>query len=135
MKKGKVAISKGRAITQFIKKSKTTKIIAVLVCIIALLVYYFPRGVLEVSITDIYGEALPSAEVWIWDKDDIKGSPELVLKADSDGIARQKLFEGQYAVGLASEIRNEEGMSPIKYAVFLEIKKGKEFKLPLIKQE
>ncbi|MFH0797789.1 MAG: hypothetical protein V1906_00070 [Candidatus Woesearchaeota archaeon] len=117
------------------RKMMIIAVIAILACMIAIPLYYFPKGVLEVSVTDIYGEALPGAEVWIWDKDNFKGSPELIAKTDSNGIAKIELFRGQYAVSLASEIKNEIGLPPVKYSVFLEIKKGEKFSLPLIRQE
>ncbi len=126
-----------KTMMRIIKDRKTAWIIAaiaILACMTAAMLYYFPKGVLEVSATDVYGEALPGTEVWIWDKDEFKGSPELIVKTGSDGIARIKLFRGQYAVGLASELKDEEGLPPIKYSVFLEIENGKEFKLPMIRQ-
>lgn len=117
-----------------LKKKQLIGGIALFVVILLILLYYFPRGTFKATVTDAYGEASPGTEVWIWDRSDFKGKPEKVVKADENGIAEIKLFRGEYAVSLASELNTEKGAPPVKFVTFLEIKRNTVFEYPLIKQ-
>ncbi|MFH1065489.1 MAG: hypothetical protein V1734_03225 [Nanoarchaeota archaeon] len=133
----KAVIEKGRALTPVIKNNKTARIVAAVMAfalVVLLIVSYFPRGTLEVTVTDIYGEAMPGTEVWIWDRDDFKGKPEKRVEADENGIAEVKLFRGEYAISLASELRTGKDIQPVKYSTFFAMKRAEDFKLALIKQ-
>ena len=75
----KAVIEKSKLLIPVVKNSKNAKIVAGVLAfalIVLLIVSYFPRGTLEVTVTDIYGELKPGTEVWIWDRDDFKGKPE-----------------------------------------------------------
>lgn len=131
------AIEQGKLLIPIIKNNKNVKIIAGVIAFalaVLLIVSYFPRGTLEVTVTDIYGELKPGTEVWIWDRNDFEGKPEKIVKTDENGIAEFKLFKGEYAISLASELRTEKGTQPVKYATFFAMKRAKELKLTLIKQ-
>lgn len=106
--------------------------IALFVLVLLISLYYFPRGTLRVTVTDSYGKPSPGAELWIWDKDDFKGKPEKVVKADSNGIAEIKLFRGEYALSLESELNTNKGEQPVKSVVFLEIKRNTLFEYPMM---
>ncbi|MDI6736891.1 MAG: hypothetical protein QME12_00040 [Nanoarchaeota archaeon] len=108
--------------------------IALFAVILLISMYYFPRGTLKVTVTGSDYNPLSGAEVWIWDKSDFEGKPEKVVKADANGIAEIKLFRGEYAVSLASELNTNKEEAPVKFVTFLEIKRNTLFELPLMKQ-
>ena len=63
------AIEQGKLLFPIIKNNKNVRIVAGVLAfalIVLLIVSYFPRGTLEVDVTDIYGKAMPGSEVWIW---------------------------------------------------------------------
>ncbi|MBU2638541.1 MAG: hypothetical protein KJ955_06205 [Nanoarchaeota archaeon] len=128
-----VKAEKARPEKRGINKGKAIRILAAIaaVTIIAtLLAYYFPKGILEVSSVEGFDKPAGNVEVWIWDRDDFEGRPEKVLKTDENGIARIKLFRGDYAVALQQELLPDND-PPVKYVTFLEIKRGETFQLPL----
>lgn len=131
------AIEQGKLLFPIIKNNKNVRIVAGVLAfalIVLLIVSYFPRGTLEVTVTDIYGELKPGTEVWIWDRDDFKGKPEKKVEADENGIAEFKLFKGEYAISLASELNTNKGEPPVKFVTFFAMKRAENFKLTLIKQ-
>ena len=54
------------------------------------------------------------------------------MEADANGIAEFKLFKGEYAISLASELRTEKGTQPVKYVTFFAMKRSEDFKMTLI---